>query len=161
MTTTKEEFIKTFLPESIVNIRFAQIDLDISDLSIADVLRNVHKTFPINTRDRNNMASGTMAVGILCKTELLEPMSGLLIIVTTEDVPIEVISKNYIVVSVPESRIAKDDDIKDIIDGITKYLIREFKDSFEEFNNFFTKFVYDEYELELLEEAQEEHEKYL
>ena len=34
MTTTKEEFIRTFLPETIVNVSFAQIDLDIADLVI-------------------------------------------------------------------------------------------------------------------------------
>ena len=40
MTTTKQEFVKTFLPESVRDISFAQIDLDITDLSLADVLRN-------------------------------------------------------------------------------------------------------------------------
>lgn len=147
MTTTKEDFIKTFLPETIVSISFAQIDLDIADLSISDVLRNVNKTFPPNTRNRNNMISGSYAVGILCKSELVEPLSGLLLIISNDENHVELVSKNYIVITVPENKIMNDEDIKNVIDGFTKYLITAFKESLIDFNTFYAKFIYDQDEL--------------
>ena len=148
MTTSKQEFIKTFLPDTIESINFAQIDMDISDLSISDILRNANKTFPKNSKIRNAIASGQHAIGILCKSELLYPMSGLLLIITGDDTQIEIVSKNYIVISVQEDRITNDDDIKDIINGITKYIITSFKDSIVKFEEFYAKFVYDPYEME-------------
>ena len=148
MTTTKQEFVKTFLPDTVKNINFAQINMDISDLSLADIIRNANKTFPKNSRIRNAIASGSNAVGILCKTELLYPLSGLLLIITGNDTDIEVVSKNYVVITIQEDKITNDDDIKHIIDGITKYFVKEFKDSISKFHEFYAKFVYDEYEME-------------
>lgn len=148
MTTSKHEFVKTFLPETVRDINFAQIDMDISDLSLADVLRNINKTFPKNSRIRNAIASGTHAVGILCKTELLDPLSGLLLIITGDDTPIEVVSRNYIVIAVSEDRITSDEDIYHIIDSITKYIIVSFKDSIAKFEEFYAKFIYDQFEME-------------
>lgn len=152
MTSTKHEFVKTFLPESVKDINFAQIDMDISDLSLADILRNVNSTFPKNSRIRNAIASGTHAVGILCKTELLDPISGLLLIVTGDDTPIEVVSRNYIVIAVSEERINSDEDIYHIIDSITKYIILSFKDSITKFEEFYAKYIYDQFEMETDEE---------
>lgn len=151
MTTTKQEFVKTFLPESVRNISFAQIDLDITDLSLADVLRNVNRTFPENSRTRNAIISGQFAVGILCKTELLYPLSGILLIVTGDDIEIEIVSKNYVVIGVSEDRIKTNDDIRHVLDSITKYLIVSFRNSILKFNEFYSKFVYDPYELEVEE----------
>ena len=147
-TTSKQEFVKTFLPETIENINFAQIDMDITDLSLADVLRNVNKSFPLNTRIRNAIKSGTHAIGVLCKTELLYPISGLLLIVTGDSIDIEIISKNYIVISVQEDDITDDDKINHILEGITKYIILEFKDTIAKFREFYAKFIYDAYEME-------------
>ena len=148
MTTSKQEFIKTFLPDSVESVNFAQIDLDISDLSLADVMRNANKTFPKNSRIRNAIASGHHAVGILCKTELLYPISGILLIITGNDTEIEIVSRNYIVISVQEDSITNDDDIKTILDDITKYIVSSFKDSIEKFEEFYVKFIYDAYEME-------------
>lgn len=148
MTTSKQDFVRTFLPDSIESINFAQIDMDISDLSLPDILRNANKTFPKNSKIRNSIASGHHAVGILCKTELLYPLSGILLIITGDDTRIEIVSKNYVVISVQENRITNEDDIRDIINGITKYLITSFKDSIAKFEEFYAKFVYDPYELE-------------
>lgn len=148
MTTTKQEFVRTFLPESVRDISFAQIDLDITDLSLADVLRNVNRTFPENSRTRNAMVSGQFAVGVLCKTELLYPISGILLIVTGDDAEIEIVSKNYVVIGVSEDRIKTNDDIHHVLDSITKYLIVSFRNSILKFNEFYSKFVYDAYEME-------------
>ena len=160
--TTKQDFIRTFLPDNVRNINFAQINLDISDLSLADILRNANKTFPRNSRIRNAIASGSHAVGILCKTELLEPLSGLLLIITGDETHIEIVSRNYVVIAVQEDRITNDDDIKHIIDSITKYIITSFKDSIAKFNDFYVKFVYDQYEMEVdNDEYNSVYDKYL
>lgn len=148
MTTSKQDFVRTFCPDSVQDINFAQIDLDITDLSLADILRNVNKTFPENCRIRNAIASGQYAVGILCKTELLYPISGILLIISGGTAKFEIVSKNYIVIGVQEKLITNDDDIKQVIDGITKYIITSFRDSIEHFHDFYAKFVYDEYEME-------------
>ena len=145
---SKEAFIKTFIPDTIKDINFAQIDMDITDLALADILRNVNKTFPKNSHIRNAIASGNHAVGILCKTELIYPLSGLLLIVTGDDNIIELISKNYLVISVQEDDLTSDEKIKQILENITKYIIVEFKDSIEKFHEFYAKFIYDEYEME-------------
>lgn len=146
MVSNKHEFIKTFLPSNIDDISFAQIDLDISDLAIADILRNINKVFPKNSRNRNSIASGNMIVAVLCKSELLYPISGLLLLVTDSEINLELVSKNYIIISVPEGNITNDDDIKLVLTNVTKYLIGNFKDTLKNFNDFYVKFVYDMYE---------------
>ena len=148
MTTSKQEFVRTFLPEEVRDVNFAQVNLDITDLSLGDILRNVNRTFPKNTRTRNAIESGNYAVAILCKTELLYPMSGLLLIITSGDSDIEIVSKNYIVIGVPEYLITNDDDIVRVLEQITKYIILEFRNSIAKFNEFYAKFVYDLYEME-------------
>lgn len=146
MVSNKHEFIKTFLPSDIDDISFAQIDLDISDLAIADVLRNINRSFPKNSRNRNKITSGNMIVAVLCKSELLYPVSGLLLLITDSETNLELISKNYIIISIPEENITNDDSIKLVLDNITKYLIRDFKDTLKNFNDFYIKFVYDMYD---------------
>lgn len=148
MVTNKKEFIRTFLPSKVEDISFAQIDMDITDLSIADVLRNINTTYPKNSRVRNAIINGRVAVGVLCKTELLYPLSGILLIVSNGEDPIEIVSKNYIVISVSELRIQSDDEIKLVLDDITRYIIKEFKFSIPKFTEFYVKFVYDPYEEE-------------
>lgn len=155
MIRNKQEFLQAFLPEEIEDIHYAQIDLDANDLSIADILRNVNTTFPKNSRNRNRIVNGTLAVAILCKSELLDPLSGLLLLISGDDTEIELVSKNYIIVTVSESRIENDLDIKDAIDHITKYVISEFKNSLEDFNSFYAKYIYDEDEMYLEKEFED------
>jgi hypothetical protein len=148
MINNKEEFIKSFLPDSILNINNAQIDLDISDLTIADILRNINKTFPKNSRNRNSIVNGELAVIVLCKSELLYPISGILIIITKEDEDINLISNNYIVISIPETHINNDEEIKEVIENISNHMIRNYSDLIKNFNDFFIKYIYDEFEEE-------------
>lgn len=143
MVYNKQEFIRAYLNDKIEEISFAQIDLDISDLSVSDILRNVNKTYPPNTRCRNQISSGQLAVAVLCKSEYMYPMKGLLIIVVNSDKPIELISKDYIVMTVSDSDITTDGSIMLIIKGLTDYLIQNFQNVFENFQEFFVKYVYD------------------
>lgn len=149
MVTKKEEFVRTFLPDKIEDIIFAQIDLDITDLSLSDVLRNINDVYPKNSRTRNALISGRIAIGVLCKSELLYPISGILIIVSNGEADIEIVSRNYIVIGISEDRIRTDEEIKYVLDDLTRYIITEFKHSIAKFNDFYVKFVYDPYEQEM------------
>ena len=143
MVYNKQEFIKTYLNDKIEEISFAQIDLDISDLSVSDILRNINTTYPANTRCRNQISSGQLAVAVLCKSEFMYPMKGLLIIVVNSDKPIELISKDYIVMTVSDDDITSDESIVNIIKGLTDYLIENFQNVFENFQEFYLRYVYD------------------
>lgn len=149
MVTNKQEFIRTFLPEKIEDISFAQIDLDITDLSLADVMRNVDHTYPPNSRVRNAIISGKVAVGVLCKSELLYPLSGVMIIISNGDVDLSIVSRNYMVIGISEERIRTDEEIKLVLDDLTHYIIKEFRHSIAKFDEFYVKFVYDPYEEDL------------
>lgn len=148
MVANKKEFIRKFLPDKIEDVSFAQIDMDITDLAIADVLRNINTTYPKNSRIRNAIIGGRVAVGVLCKTELIYPLSGIFLIVSNGETPINIVSKNYIVISISEERIVNDDEIKLVLDDITRYIIKEFKFTIPKFKDFYVKFVYDPYEEE-------------
>jgi len=145
---SNKEFIQTFFPSGIDEISYVQIDLDITDLSVADILRNINKTFPINSKDRNSITNGNFVVGILCKSEKLDPMAGLLLLITNDTNNINIVSRNYIAISIPESKIQNEEDIKETLDNITHYLIKNFKDVIIEFANFYVKYIYDNYEYE-------------
>lgn len=148
MIQSKEEFLKTFLPESVQEVTIAQINLDITDLSISDILRNVDKTYPHNTRRRNAMASGTFCAGILCKTETLDPMQGIFLLFTNGKLDLQLISRRYIIVCVDESKISSDQSIARSIDRITDALVTIFRDQVSNLGDFFRKFIYDPYEME-------------
>ena len=108
-----------------------------------DILRNINTTYPANTRCRNQISSGQLAVAVLCKSEFMYPMKGLLIIVVNSDKPIELISKDYIVMTVSDDDITNDETIVNIIKGLTDYLIENFQNVFENFKEFYLRYVYD------------------
>lgn len=153
MITNKKEFIKSFLPKKIEDISFAQIDMDVTDLGLADILRNINGTYPQNCRVRNATINGRVAVGVLCKSELLYPLSGIVVIITNGEELIRIVSRNYIVFSISEERIRDDDLIKQVLDELTIYIIKEFKFTIEKFTDFYVKFVYDPYEEECENDA--------
>jgi len=139
----KVEFIRTFFSDKVKEINFIQIDLDITDLSISDILRNINKTFPSNTRERNRIISGDKVVGVLCKSKFLDPMAGVILLICGNDTEINAISRNYILIGIDESKIINDDRIAEVLDNITHYMIKEFSQSVDSFNDFYIKYVYD------------------
>ena len=143
MITTQTDFIKAFLNDKVDEISYAQINLDVSDMSVSDILRNINRTYPINSKCRNQITSGHLAVAVMCKSEYMYPMRGLLIIVVNSDKPIEIVSKDYIVLTVSDEDIQKESNIVDIIKALTEYLIENYKDVFENFQEFYVRYVYD------------------
>lgn len=141
--------LKEIFPDKISNISMAIVDMDVTLLSVADVLRNINRTFPQNTATRNAIANGTTAVAVLCKTELLKPLDGLMIVVTDDANQVQIKSKNYIVMGVSESTISSNDKIKDMLDRLTTYLIKNYGETeIPNFERFYTLFIYDAFEME-------------
>lgn len=136
-----DEFKHVFLPD-VEQIKFTQLDLDISDLGIADILRNTDSIYPKGGRERSLIESGKLGIIIKCKSELLEPMEGLIIVITNDQTT-NIVSKNYIVAIVSEDSISTIEGIIDTLKDFTKYIIKEFKDSLQDFGSFYIKYIYD------------------
>lgn len=144
----KIQMLKEIFPSTITQINFATVDLDISMLGIADILRNADRTFPQNTSTRNAIANGTTAIAVLCKSVLLKPMDGLIIVICSDVNDVRIQSKNYIVMSVAESTISSQDKILDLLDKLTTYLISNYGSIIPSFEKFYSLHVYDAYEME-------------
>lgn len=142
------KMLREIFPETITNVNMAIVDMDVTLLSIADILRNINRTFPKNTSTRNGIVNGTTAVAVLCKSDLLKPMDGLILIVTDDGSNIKVKSQNYIVMGVSESTIDSNDRILDMLDTFTTYLIKNYGEVIPAFEKFYTLYVYDAYEME-------------
>lgn len=141
---SKAEFIARLLPNTYEEVKYLQLDLDVTDLGIADILRNVNKSFPKNSKDRNRIASSEKAITILCKSELLEPVAGILLIICGENSDeINIFSSNYMVLTISESFISSDRGIAIIIEKITDYLVSNFKEEIADFATLYSKFIYD------------------
>lgn len=148
--TSNEKYamLREIFPEEIKQVHFANVDMDVTMLSIADILRNINRNFPINTSARNAMANGTMACAVLCRTKYLKPVKGLIIVVSKDSSQVNIRSKDYVVLAISESTISSDDKIMDMLDKFTTYLIKNYGDVISSFKEFYTLYVYDAYELE-------------
>lgn len=138
----KEDFIRLFLPDTVEDVKLINIDLDITDLGIPDILRNLNELFPIGNRGRNLIKSGRLAVGIRCRTELLYPLAGLALIISNEDAK-QIISKDFAVAVINEESLNSDESIHEVLEEFEHYLIREYKDYIDQFEAFFIKFLYE------------------
>lgn len=147
MSTQKDEFLKSFLPDSIRDLDYTQINLDITDLSLSDILRNVNKLYPQNTRSRMAIEGGELAIGIMCKTDTIDPYNGVFLLVCGKGIEINITSCNYIVLSISEDRIKTEDGLLDLMTDITGYLITNFSSEMSNLPDFYRKFIYNETEL--------------
>lgn len=143
MVQTKQDFIKSFLPDQVENIELTQINLDATDLGLADILRNLNEIYPANSRTRNAIESGSTVIGVLCKTETLNPMQGLFVLVGADHLEFELVSTNYIIICISEKTLRKQESILDAIDNLTSYLIKNYKDTIPNLADFYRKFIYD------------------
>lgn len=144
---TNFESFKEFLPNSVKEFDYTQISLDSSDLSIADVLRNLNKLYPKNSRSRNKIIDGELVVGVMCKTETIYPYSGIFLIIGQKDIEIDISTKSYIVLIISEERISTDLEIRDLMDDISRYLVNNYNEVLRDLPDFYRKYVYNEDEL--------------
>ena len=149
MVQSKEDFIKSFLPDEVETVELTQINMDITDLGLGDILMNLNVMYPYNSRSRNSIISGKTIIGVLCKTETLYPLSGLFVIIGADHLmdKFEMMSTNYLVLCLSEKTMRTDDSINNAIYNFTEYLIQNYRDTIKNLASFYRQFIYDPSEL--------------
>ena len=149
MVQSKEDFIKSFLPDEVETVELTQINMDITDLGLGDILRNLNVMYPYHSRSRNSIISGKTIIGVLCKTETLYPLSGLFVIIGADHLmdKFEMMSTNYLVLCLSEKTMRSDDSINNAIYNFTEYLIQNYRDTIKNLASFYRQFIYDPSEL--------------
>ena len=150
MIQTKEEFIRSFLPDEVENIELTQINMDITDVGLADILRNLNKLYPYNTRSRNAIISGKTVVGVLCRTETLAPLSGLFVLICADQLidKFEIMATNYLVLCLSEKTMRSEEKIDNAIYNLTDYLVNNYSETIRNLADFYRRFVYNPSELD-------------
>lgn len=141
----KKDFIRQFLPKTIEDIHIVQIDLDITGLTLCDILRNINTTFPLNGRNRAEIIQGTKAVMVVAKSALIEPFAGIILLVG-HDIDIKVRSKNYLIIAVDEIEIREEQNLSDLNIDIMVYIADAMKGIVPNFLEFSNRCLYYDYE---------------
>lgn len=143
----KKKFLMSFLPDSIEELQLVQIDLEMTSLTLCDVLRNINTTFPANSHDRYKMKDGKKLIAVICKSELLFPISGIILLVGGNlDIHIE--SRNYVLISVDEADITTEEDLNEVNNDILGYLAKTALPVCKTFVEFCNRSIYNDYEAE-------------
>ena len=142
----KKGFIKSFFPESVEDLQLLSIDLEITGLTLCDILRNINKTFPANSKDRYDIKDGTKVVAVICKSELISPISGIILVIGNSSITINTESRNYILISIDEKDISDEDTLDDINTQIILYLAKLMRGKVSSFDEFLKKSLYNDYE---------------
>ena len=91
----KKKFLMNFLPDSVEDLQLVMIDLEMTGLTICDILRNINRVYPQNSNDRFKMIDGKKVIAVVCKSELLDPISGIVLLIGG-DLDIQIKSKLYL-----------------------------------------------------------------
>lgn len=135
--------IRKMLPDSVRDIKTASIDLDFTGLSISDIFRNLNTVYPPISRERGLIKTGRMVICVIIKSELLNPYKGIVFMITDDKIEIDAVAKKYLIFAINESDITDEDDILNLINRLTRYLIRYSKDEIQKLQDFFLKYIYD------------------
>lgn len=141
----KKSFLKAFFPESVEDIQLTTLDLDTTNLTIADIMRNINKTYPINSRDRFDIIDGRKIIAVICKSDLISPANGI-ILIFGHNVPVQTVSKNYVLITIDEADIRDESTINSINNDIIIYLAKLFRGGVRNFDEFFNRYLYNDYE---------------
>lgn len=138
----KYTFISHHIPDA-KDISIVTINLDSTDFTIGDVLRNVNKAYPISGRERNLIMCGDKAVALILKSKFMNPLSGIVLIICGNSDKINILSRNYIVISISESSIRNTDDIAATVDALGDYFRENYKYDLEHFDELYKRYIYD------------------
>ena len=141
----KKKFLMEFLPDSIEDLQLVQIDLEMTGLTLVDILRNINRAFPKNSKDRYAMIDGKKLVAVICKSDLLYPISGIILLVGG-DLDIRIKSKNYVLISVNEADISSEEKLNSINNDVMVYLAKMLMPNVKAFNEFSNRSLYNDYE---------------
>ena len=141
----KKKFLMSFLPESVEDLKVIHIDLELTGLTLCDILRNINKSFPKNSKDRYDMMDGKKLIAVICKSDLLYPISGIILLVGG-NVDIRIKSRNYVLISVNEADIVDEETLDHVNADIMVYLAKTLMPYVKAFNEFSNRSLYNDYE---------------
>ena len=155
----KTDIIRKFLPDKVTDIITVQIDLDTTQLGIADVFRNLNKAYPQSTRERANIRDGRLVIGILCKSELILPYKGIIFLVTNDETDVKGTACKYILYDpkfLSKAYLVNDKikrkyvnaEIFTMCQEIGIDLAKNVNLDTKKYPEFYQKYVYDDYEME-------------
>lgn len=141
----KKKFLMSFLPESVEDLKVIHIDLELTGLTLCDILRNINKSFPKNSKDRYDMMDGKKLIAVICKSDLLYPISGIILLVGG-NLDIRIKSRNYVLISVNEADIVDEETLDHVNTDIMVYLAKTLIPYVKAFNEFSNRSLYNDYE---------------
>lgn len=141
----KKKFLMSFLPDSVEDLQLVMIDLEMTGLTICDILRNINRVYPQNSSDRYNMIDGKKVIAVICKSELLDPVAGIVLLVGG-DLDIQISSKNYMLISIDERDIRTEESLNRINTEIMVYLAKQLTGIVPDFIKFSNRSLYNDYE---------------
>lgn len=141
----KKKFLMSFLPESVEDLKVIHIDLELTGLTLCDILRNINKSFPKNSKDRYDMMDGKKLIAVICKSDLLYPISGIILLVGG-NLDIRIKSRNYVLISVNEADIVDEETLDHVNTDIMVYLAKTLMPYVKAFNEFSNRSLYNDYE---------------
>ncbi len=141
----KKGFIKEFLPDTVEDINLVQIDLDVTSLTLCDILRNINTTFPLNGKRRSDIINGKNVVMVIARSEMIEPFAGIILLVGHE-LDIRVRSRNYLIIAVDEEEIRDEDTLTELNSDIMVYLAEAMRGVVPNFLEFSNRCLYYDYE---------------
>ena len=141
----KKGFIKGLLSPPPDEIELIQLDLETADITICDIFRNFNKLLPANCRERYEIKNGKKVYAFICKSELLNPLSGIIFIIG-HNCQVNTSSRNYVIMSINESDISDESRINKVNDAITEYMLATVATYIPEFEKFYCRYVYNDYE---------------
>ena len=141
----KKKFLMRFLPESVEDLKVIHIDLELTGLTLCDILRNINKSFPKNSKDRYDMMDGKKLIAVICKSDLLYPVSGIILLVGG-NLDIRIKSRNYVLISVNEADIVDEETLDHVNTDIMVYLAKTLMPYVKAFNEFSNRSLYNDYE---------------
>lgn len=146
------EEIRKIFPNTVRDVKVVSIDLDFTGMSVADILRNLNKSYPRIGHERGMMKTGKMVVCVLTKSELLYPYKGIVFMITNDQMEISAFTKKYLIFVIDQEDLSDEDSILNIVDRLTRYLVKYTKNEILKLQDFFVKYVYDLGEEKRLEE---------
>ena len=141
----KKKFIKSFFPSTVTDVQLVHMDLDQTGLTLCDILRGINTVFPENSSGRYDMIDGRKVVAVICRSDLIEPINGIILLVS-HGVEIQTSSLSYILITVDESDIKNEEALNSINNSISMYLAKELRNKVANFDEFYIKHIYNDYE---------------
>ena len=144
----KMDIIRSFISDKVSDISAVQFDLDIRQMTIPDIFRDINDVYPVGSRERDNIRDGRFVIGILCVSEYLAPYKGIIFLLSNDKIEPKGESSKYILLAIDEEMIQSDEHVYVLSQRISEYLLKNFAEDMPKFKDFYVRYLYDDYERE-------------